>query len=80
MHIIILYIQYITMISHYTIYYFIRRLIMALGKDKTRILVNLPIELKQELETYAKQNNRSLSNYIVYLISKYKDQEQEKGL
>jgi macrodomain Ter protein organizer (MatP/YcbG family) len=53
---------------------------MALGKDKTRILVNLPIELKQELETYAKQNNRSLSNYIVYLISKYKDQEQEKGL
>ena len=37
---------------------------MALGKDKTRILVNLPIELKQELETYAKQNNMTVLDIV----------------
>ncbi|CEP46364.1 Uncharacterised protein [[Clostridium] sordellii] len=52
---------------------------MALGKDKTRVLVNLPIELKEEIEKYAKEENRSLSNYIVNLIINYKDDNRKKS-
>lgn len=43
---------------------------MAVGSDKTRILVNIPIELKKQLEEKAKQENRSLSNYIVTVLTK----------
>ncbi len=53
---------------------------MTMGKEKTRILVNLPIELKEELEQYAKEDNRSLSNYIVNLLVRYKDVERKERL
>ena len=43
---------------------------MALRNDKTRILVNIPIDLKKELEEAAKNDNRSVSNYILTLIEK----------
>ena len=49
---------------------------MAVGSDKTRILVNIPIDLKKQLEEKAKQENRSLSNYIVTVLTK----ELEKDL
>lgn len=38
--------------------------------DKTRILVNIPIELKKQVEQIALSENRSVSNYIVTLIQK----------
>lgn len=43
---------------------------MALKNDKTRILVNIQIELKEKLDEAAKNDNRSVSNYIVNLIEK----------
>lgn len=43
---------------------------MALGSDKTRILVNVPIELKEKIESQAKKENRSVSNYIVTILQK----------
>jgi len=35
------------------------------AKDKTRILLTLPIDLKEELQKEAKDVNRSLNNYIL---------------
>ena len=49
---------------------------MAVGNDKTRILVNIPIELKKQLEDKAKQENRSLSNYIVTDLIKELEKDQ----
>lgn len=43
---------------------------MALGSDKTRILVNMPLDLKEKIELQAKQENRSVSNYIVTVLQK----------
>lgn len=43
---------------------------MSLKNDKMRILVNIPLDLKQKAEEVAKAENRSLSNYIVTLIQK----------
>ncbi|MGL5439083.1 MAG: ribbon-helix-helix domain-containing protein [Filifactoraceae bacterium] len=44
---------------------------MALKSDKTRILVNIPIDLKKDLEEAARQDNRSVSNYILTLLEKH---------
>ncbi len=41
---------------------------MAVGKDKTRILLTLPHDLKGELADEAKDDNRSLNNYILNLL------------
>lgn len=41
---------------------------MALGSGKTRILVNLPVDLKEKIEKEAKRENRSVSNYIVNIL------------
>ncbi|MBP1919640.1 DNA-binding protein [Youngiibacter multivorans] len=41
---------------------------MAVGKDKTRILLTLPMDLKDELTKEAKRDNRSLNNYILNLL------------
>jgi metal-responsive CopG/Arc/MetJ family transcriptional regulator len=43
---------------------------MALSKDKIRILVNIPKDLKEQVEKMAKDDNRSVSNFIVNLIEK----------
>lgn len=43
---------------------------MSLKSSKTRVLVNVSIELKNEAERIAEMENRSLSNYIVTLIQK----------
>jgi hypothetical protein len=43
---------------------------MALGNDKTRILVNIPLDLKEKIEVQARQENRSVSNYIVTILQK----------
>ena len=43
---------------------------MAISSDKVRILVTLPLELKEKLEIVAKRENRSVSNYVYTLIQK----------
>ena len=43
---------------------------MAISDKNTQILVTLPKELKQLLTQKAKENNRSVSNYVVNLIQK----------
>lgn len=43
---------------------------MAVGSDKVRILVTLPIDLKEKLEEAAKNENRSVSNYVCTLIQR----------
>lgn len=49
---------------------------MTIKSDKTRILVNIPIKLKKQVEKIAISENRSVSNYIVTLIQ----QEVEKKI
>ena len=44
---------------------------MAVGKDKTGVLVNMDKTLKAELEQLAKADNRSLTSYIVNVLSKH---------
>lgn len=44
--------------------------IMAISSDKVRILVTLPLDLKEKLENVAKSENRSVSNYVYTLIQK----------
>lgn len=44
---------------------------MAVGSDKTRILVNIPIELKERVEAEAKKENRSVSNYIITVLKNH---------
>ena len=49
---------------------------MAVGKDKTGILVNMDKTLKSELEQLAKEVNRSLTSYIVNVLKKHVDQSK----
>ncbi len=51
---------------------------MTIKSDKTRILVNIPIELKKEVEQLAYLKNRSVSNYIVTLIQQEVEKEKKK--
>ncbi len=51
---------------------------MALGGDKTRILVNVPIELKEKIELEAQKENRSISNYIVNILIKLLEEKEEE--
>ena len=49
-------------------------IIMAVGKDKTGVLVNMDKTLKSELEQLAKEDNRSLTSYIVNVLKKHVDE------
>lgn len=40
------------------------------GKDKTRILLTLPLDLKDKMTMDAKEVNRSLNNYILTILLK----------
>ena len=44
---------------------------MAVGKDKTGVLVNMDKTLKAELEKAAKQDGRSLTNLINKILMEY---------
>ena len=48
---------------------------MAVGKDKTGVLVNMDKTLKSELEQLAKEDNRSLTSYIINVLKKLDDNE-----
>ena len=41
---------------------------MSISKENIRIQITLPKELKEKLEKKAKEDNRSVSNYVVKLI------------
>ena len=43
---------------------------MAISEENTRIQVTIPKKLKEQLEEKAKLENRSVSNYIITLIQK----------
>lgn len=44
---------------------------MAVGKDKTGVLVNMNKELKSKLEKLAKDDGRSLTNLINKILTEY---------
>ena len=50
---------------------------MAVGKDKTGVLVNMDKTLKSELEQLAKEDNRSLTIYIVNFLKKHFNQNKD---
>ena len=43
---------------------------MAISSEKVRILITLPVADKEKLEKIAKDENRSISNFVYTLISK----------
>ena len=45
--------------------------IMAVGKDKIGVLVNMDKELKSKLESIAKDDGRSLTNLINKILTDY---------
>ena len=44
---------------------------MAVGKDKTGVLVNMNKEMKAKLEELAKKDGRSLTNLINKILTEY---------
>ena len=44
---------------------------MAIGKDKTGVLVNISRETKAKLEELAKKDGRSMTNLINKILSDY---------
>lgn len=44
---------------------------MAIGKDKTSVLVNMSRETKAKLEELAKKDGRSMTNLINKILSDY---------
>lgn len=51
---------------------------MAIADDNVRVMITIPKELKEELEKEAKEDNRSLSNYIMVTLQKRHDSKNEK--
>lgn len=41
---------------------------MAVSKENVRVMITMPLVLKEHLELKADEENRSLSNHIVTLI------------
>ena len=51
---------------------------MAISKDKVRMNITIPRELKQNLEVLAKDSNRSLNNLIVTVMQKHLEETESK--
>ena len=49
---------------------------MAIGKDKTGVLVNMSRETKSKLEELAKKDGRSMTNLINKILSDYLKDKQ----
>lgn len=49
-----------------------------ISDTKTRTLITLEKEFKEELERYAKLENRSLSNYIVNILKEKHNMNNKK--
>lgn len=52
---------------------------MAVGKDKTRMTLTIPIKLKEILKQMAKNNDRDLNNLIIKILSDYVNQTINQG-
>ena len=50
---------------------------MAVGKDKVGVLVNMDKELKAKLESFAKDDGRSLTNLINKILTDYVEEAQK---
>ena len=49
---------------------------MSISKEKTRTLLTIPKDVKNQLEEIAKEENRSVNNLIMTIIYEYlKDKE-----
>lgn len=44
---------------------------MAIGKDKTRMVVTLEKEEHEKIKRYAEKENRNVSNYMQVLIKEH---------
>lgn len=51
---------------------------MAVSEDKTGVLINMDKTLKAELQELAKEDNRSLTNYINTVLEKHVDEVKQK--
>lgn len=51
---------------------------MAIGGDKTRIIITVDKELKNQLEELAKKDNRNLSNYLNNVLIKYAEEHTKE--
>ena len=49
---------------------------MAIGDDKTRIVVTLTKDLKSELEIQAEKENRTVANLINTIAKKYLEENK----
>lgn len=43
----------------------------SIGADKTRVIITLPIDLKEKLNGIAKKQNRTLTNLVVTILMEY---------
>ena len=48
---------------------------MSISKDKTRTLITISKELKQQLEDLSSKDNRSFNNYIVTILTNHTKKE-----
>ena len=51
---------------------------MSLSESKTKVLIVIPKELKEWIQIKAKQENRSMSNFLVHLIQMEHDKDQSE--
>lgn len=51
---------------------------MTIGTDKTRIVITVTKELKQQLDKQAKKENRTVANLINTIVIKYLSEEKEQ--
>lgn len=50
---------------------------MAVGNDKTRIIVTVTKELKEQLEEQAKKENRTVANLLNTIAIKYLEDKKD---
>lgn len=54
-------------------------MLVAISKDKVRMNITIARDLKQELESVAKESNRSLNNLIITVMQKYLEETKSKN-
>ena len=55
------------------------RVIMPIAKDKDRIVIIVPKELKSEVERIAQEQDRSMSNLIAIILKDYVKQKKTQN-
>ena len=51
---------------------------MSISKDKKRIMITLEIELINKIKKIAKNNNKTVSEEIAFLINRYSSENKSK--